>query len=123
MSVRQRAWSPADNKFVSTSLKKLAKKVWAAPNHASLDGHAKAESVELTYPFIYFRVDDYEEIWRDVRLEQPDQIIAVELFATGPIAAGEAAAAQSSSRHKLFSGALSFEGTTTSQSPPAVSEL
>lgn len=81
--------------------------MYAAPNHAPIDGKSKAESMELTYPFVYFRVDDHDEIWRDVRLQEPDQIIAVELFAQGPIIGALPAGAP---RHKLFSGALSFEG-------------
>jgi hypothetical protein len=103
VSVRQRQWSAEENRFVSSPVKKLSKRVWAAPNHARLDGHTKAEEVEITYPFIYFRVDDFEHAWKEITLDRTEHIVAVELSAQGP-------AFTTHNRLKLFSGALSYDG-------------
>ena len=65
----------------------------------------QAEQVEYTYPFIYFRVDDFDEIWKEIVLSREEQMIGVELLASSPFLFG------TSDRFvRLFSGALSYEG-------------
>ncbi len=35
-----------------------------------------SQEVELTYPFIYFRVDDFDTIWKEIVLNRDDQVSA-----------------------------------------------
>jgi len=43
----------------------------------------KAEEVELTYPLLYFAIDDFNETWKDITLSQDGEVVCVELFAEG----------------------------------------
>lgn len=56
--------------------KKVTKKVYASPNKVQMD-KKKAESVSLTYPFLYFAIDDFNETWKDISLNQVTTVFLI----------------------------------------------
>jgi len=103
VSVRIRKQEIESGKKKLEILNRVSKKVYATPNKIRMDTH-KAEEVHLTYPLLYFAIDDFDEIWKDISLNTEGQLVCVELFASGdffmpgkPI------------KTRLFAGALDYE--------------
>eukprot|EP01103_Thecamoeba_quadrilineata_P000686 TRINITY_DN10599_c0_g1_i1.p1 TRINITY_DN10599_c0_g1~~TRINITY_DN10599_c0_g1_i1.p1 ORF type:complete len:287 (-),score=33.16 TRINITY_DN10599_c0_g1_i1:58-918(-) len=79
-------------------LRKTLKRVFALPyGQRRLD--VKESEVTLSYPFIYFSVDDYEECWRDIILEEGDNL-HVQVDSVDPA---------SGSRSVIFQSSASYE--------------
>eukprot|EP01117_Protostelium_nocturnum_P007185 TRINITY_DN2577_c0_g1_i2.p1 TRINITY_DN2577_c0_g1~~TRINITY_DN2577_c0_g1_i2.p1 ORF type:complete len:201 (+),score=61.53 TRINITY_DN2577_c0_g1_i2:327-929(+) len=70
------------------------------------EDHKSAEP-EITYPYIYFAVCDFDCAWKDIALYRENQVICVELFGNGDIYSRNSKSKQK--RMRLFAGALSFE--------------
>jgi len=68
-----------------------------------MDTH-KAEEVQMTYPILYFAIDDFNETWKDISLNSEGQLVCVELFACGDFfSPGK------SMKTRLFAGALDYD--------------
>ncbi|XP_074593834.1 uncharacterized protein KIAA0930 homolog isoform X2 [Brevipalpus obovatus] len=78
-------------------LAKHRQKVYASPSHRSM--HIKGETEEITYPAIYFTLDDYEEMMKNIPVRS-GEMVCIELVAHD--------------KHKnfqlvIFSGSIDFE--------------
>ncbi|KAL8618995.1 hypothetical protein ACOMHN_018377 [Nucella lapillus] len=60
------------------TLKKCTKKVYASPSHREMD--SKGTSEPVTYPNIYFSIDQFEEAFEDL-IVRDSEFVAVELVA------------------------------------------
>jgi len=103
VSVRRRGDVNSVGKKKLEVIKRVAKKVYATPNKTRMDT-SKAEEVQLTYPILYFAIDDFNEAWKDISLTEDDQLVCVELFA-----AGDYFVPGKHVRTRLFAGALDYE--------------
>jgi len=85
-------------------LKRVTKAVYATTNKIRMD-MSKAEEVQLTYPILYFAIDDFHEIWKDISLDGEGQLVCVELFGCGDYFSPGSPGI----RTRLFAGALDYE--------------
>ncbi|XP_076362420.1 uncharacterized protein KIAA0930 homolog isoform X2 [Tachypleus tridentatus] len=60
-------------------LRRHSQRVYASPSKRSMD--CKGEAEEITYPNIFFMVDNYEEVFQDI-IVRNGQMVCVELVAT-----------------------------------------
>lgn len=81
------------------------KKVYPTPSKVTMTGQTKAESVEYTYPLLYFAIDDFTDAWKGITLTKPGDMICVELFATGNFFSKE----NTPIRVRLFAGGLEYD--------------
>ena len=47
-------------------LRRSTQEVWASPSHRRMD--SKSESEEMTYPFVCFTVDNFDEAFSDIQV-------------------------------------------------------
>ena len=47
-------------------LRRSTQQVWASPSHRRMD--SKSESEEMTYPFVCFTVDNFDEAFSDIQV-------------------------------------------------------
>ena len=78
-------------------LKKCSQRVFASPSYRSM--HGKAESEDISYPSIYFSIDNYDQVQGELSLRAGD-LVCVELMAIYKA---------SSQRYVLFSGCLDYD--------------
>ncbi|PRP81979.1 hypothetical protein PROFUN_10473 [Planoprotostelium fungivorum] len=98
-------------------LKKVTKKVYATPHKVRLDdSDPKSDELELTYPLMYFAVSDFDHTWKDIFLEKDEEMICVELFASGDIY--RKSFGKDHRRIRLFSGGLSNQAHSTPSTLP-----
>jgi len=71
--------------------------VFPSPSHRKMS--SKGSSTELTYPNIFFTIDNFEEEWDDMQLNE-DQKVSVEMHAEEK--------QKSDVKYSLFSGALDY---------------
>mmetsp|Transcript_18470 Transcript_18470/g.25892 ORF Transcript_18470/g.25892 Transcript_18470/m.25892 type:complete len:385 (-) Transcript_18470:15-1169(-) len=83
VSVREKTVDPETQKPKLNAITKNTKKVYPTPSKVTMTSRAKAESVEYTYPLLYFAIDDFTDAWKDITLTKGGDMICVELFATG----------------------------------------
>jgi len=103
VSVRVRKHEAESGKKKLEVVKRVSKKVYATPNKIRMDTN-KAEEVQLTYPILYFAIDDFNEAWKDISLNAEGQLVCVELFASGDFfVPGK------NIKTRLFAGALDYE--------------
>eukprot|EP01116_Phalansterium_solitarium_P018014 TRINITY_DN4606_c0_g1_i1.p1 TRINITY_DN4606_c0_g1~~TRINITY_DN4606_c0_g1_i1.p1 ORF type:complete len:389 (+),score=124.99 TRINITY_DN4606_c0_g1_i1:187-1353(+) len=86
-------------------LRKVTKSVFAVPNKIRMDVKKKAEEIEYTYPFLYFFIDNFDEVWREIVLADDGEMICVELFAAGSYFCQPGRTV----RQRVFAGALTYE--------------
>ncbi|XP_023213910.1 uncharacterized protein KIAA0930 homolog [Centruroides sculpturatus] len=60
-------------------LKRHSQRVYASPSRRSMD--CKGEMEEISYPNIFFMVDNYDEVFQDI-VVRDGEIVCVELLAT-----------------------------------------
>lgn len=46
----------------------MIKKVYATPNNTRMD--KKSDEVVMTYPTIYFAIDDFNETWKEISMDK-----------------------------------------------------
>lgn len=109
VSIREKYLDPTTQKERLKVIKKVVKKVYATPHKVRLDDDEfKSENVpEMTYPYVYFAVSDFDCAWKDISLYRDNQVICVELFGSGDLYSKEQQ--KNHKRLRLFAGALSFE--------------
>jgi hypothetical protein len=59
-------------------LKRSTQRVWASPSHRRMD--SKSEGEEMTYPYVCFTVDNFEEAFSDIEVRD-GEMVSVELVA------------------------------------------
>lgn len=59
-------------------LRRSTQEVWASPSHRRMD--SKSECEEMTYPFVCFTVDNFDEAFSDIQVRD-GEMVAVELVA------------------------------------------
>ena len=62
-------------------LRRYSQKVYATPSRRKMDG--KGEGEEMTYPFVCFTVDNFDEIFSEVTVRDGESI-GIELTAEDP---------------------------------------
>lgn len=63
--------------------RKVECRVWASPSKVQMD--AKGEEAEETYPFIFFGVNDFQEVLEELVVDSENQLVCVKLMATGEL--------------------------------------
>lgn len=78
-------------------LKKFSQRVFASPSCRSM--HGKAESEDISYPSIYFSIDNYDQVQSELSLRAGD-LVCIELMAIYKA---------DSQKFVLFSGSLDYD--------------
>ena len=56
----------SNDDFWMQVLRRSTQEVWASPSHRRMD--SKSESEEMTYPFVCFTVDNFDEAFSDIQV-------------------------------------------------------
>jgi len=78
-------------------LNKVTKRVYASPSKRRMD--SKEGQTQVTYPMIYFAIDDFEHIYADL-LVRPGQMLCVQLVASDP---------KTDRRSTVFQGSVPYD--------------
>ncbi|CAF1263994.1 unnamed protein product [Adineta steineri] len=78
-------------------IKRLSTRVYASPSHRDMENKGTEEAI--TYPKIYFSVDNFEDTFCEMVVNE-DQMVCVELVATNPVL---------NEKKVLFLGSIKYE--------------